>query len=221
MSSIDSPAVPRTRSRRRLAAWLAFGVAGLATGAVWATGFDTIGGTTGSHTAAPIVAPTTPVDHTADLAGKVAAGSALAYNWSGRWGSVAASNLFTVDLSAEASGNAYNIGLLLTNGAALTNSGAGTGWASLQLKVEVVEASGTGGTVCVPADFDGSHATEVMAFDATDAGVYFNGLAGAKTWCVGVAAADGHDIAGTFLRSSTDSAPTVYPSFTATVDRAS
>jgi hypothetical protein len=221
MSSIDSPAVPRARSRRRLAAWLAFGVAGLATGAVWATGFDTIGGATGGHTTAPIVAPTTPVDHTANLFGKVAAGPALSYVWSGRWGSVAATNLFTVDLSAEAGGNAYNVGFLLTNGTALTNSGAGTGWASLQLKVEVVEASGSSGTVCVAGDFDGSHATKVMAFDATDAGVYFNGLAGNKTWCVGVAPADGHDTTGTFLRSSTDAAPTVYPSFTATVDRAS
>ncbi len=221
MSTIDSPAVPRPRSRRRLAAWLAFGVAGLATGAVWATGFDTVGGATGTHTVAPIVAPTTPVDHTADLFGKVTAGASLDYNWSGRWGSVAATNLFTVDLSTESGSNAYNVGFLLTNGAALTNSGAGTGWASLQLKVETVEASGSGGTVCVPSDFDGTHTTKVMAFDATDAGVYFNGLAGNKTWCVGVAAADGHDIAGTFLRSSTDSAPTVYPSFTATVDRAS
>ena len=46
MSTFDSPN-PRSRPRRRLAAWLAFGAVGLATGAVWATGFTSFTGTQG------------------------------------------------------------------------------------------------------------------------------------------------------------------------------
>jgi hypothetical protein len=191
-------------SRKRLAAWMTFGVAGLATGAVWATGFAEVGGTTGTNPAS--------------LSGDVAAGSTLTYNWSGRWGSVADTTLFKVDLSAESASNTYNIAFLLTNGAALSNQG----WTSLQLKVERVVASGSGGTTCVDSDFDGTQNAKVMAFDAEDAGVYWNGVAGGAVYCLGIHTADGHDITGTFLRRDSDTvAPAVYPRFVATVDRAS
>lgn len=222
MSSIDSPHTPRSRSRRRLAAWIAFGVAGLATGAVWATGFGTIGGAMGSETDPVHIDPTNPVDHTANLNGTVAPGTALTYNWNGRWGAVVDTNLFTVDLRAEDPANTYNIGFLLSNGPLLSAGGGGTGWSTIQLKLEVVEASGGGGTTCAAADFDGAQAPEVMAFDADDAGVYFNGLAGDKVWCVGINTSDGQDTAGTFIRRATDGVdPTVFPQFIATVDRAS
>jgi hypothetical protein len=219
MSSIDSPphiATPRGRpSRRRLAAWIAFGVAGLATGAVWATGFAEVGGATGTNVVSPIIAPSTPADHPASLAGVVTAGSALSYNWSGRWGAVADSNLFTVDLTGESASNTYNIAFLLTNGTALSSHG----WTSLQLKVERVTAAGAS---CVASDFDGAQDPKVMAFDSEDAGVYWNALAGGEIYCLGVNVADGHDIAGTFLRRDSDTvAPTAYPRFVTTVDRAS
>jgi hypothetical protein len=214
MSSIDS----FIRSHKRLAAWLTFGAAGLATGAVWATGFAEVGGATGTNPAsgAPIVAASTPADHTAALSGDVTAGSTLTYNWSGRWGSVADTTLFKVDLSGESASNTYNVAFMLTNGAALSNQG----WTSLQLKLERVVASGPGNT-CVDSDYDGTQDPKVMAFDAEDAGVYWNGLAGGAVYCLGIHTADGHDIAGTFLRRDSDTvAPSVYPRFVATVDRA-
>ena len=220
MSSIDSPThIPRSRSRRRLAAWAAFGIAGLAAGAVWATGFGTIGGQKGTEVVSPIIVPSTPADHPANLLNAVSPGSTLSYNWTGRWGSIVDTNLFTVDLSAEDPTSTFNIGFLLTNGDAMS---AGSGWSTIQLKVEAVEASGGGGTTCVASDFDGTHNPEVMAFDAEDAGVYFNGLAGDKVWCIGVNASDGQDTSGTFLRRDSDTNdPAVYPQFIATVDRAS
>jgi hypothetical protein len=215
MSSIDSPRIPRSRSRRRLAAWLAFGAAGLATGAVWATGFGTVGGATGTNVASPIVAPSTPADHPANLAAVVTAGTTLDYNWQGRWGAVADSLLFTVDLSAQSAANSYNLGFLLTNGSSLSSAG----WTSLQLKVEQTPA--TAG-VCAASTFDGTKNAKVMAFDSADAGVYWNALAGGDIYCIGVNVADGHDTLGTFLRRNSDTvAPSIYPSFVLTADRAS
>ena len=217
MSSIDSThtAIPRSRSRRRLAAWLAFGAVGLATGAVWATGFGTVGGQTGTTHASPIIVPSTPDAHPANLAAVVTAGSKLNYDWDGRWGSVAAANLFTVDLSGEPAANTYNVAFLLTNGAALSSHG----WTSLQLEVE--QTTPAGGS-CAGSDFDGTKNPQVMAFDTEDAGVYWNGLPGGATYCVGLATADGHDTAGTFLRRDSDTiAPTAYPQFVLTVDQAS
>jgi hypothetical protein len=218
MSSFDSsthaPAL-RKRSRRRVAAWVAFGVAGLAAGAVWATGFATVGGAQGTNVASPIVAPSTPADHPANLLGVITAGSTLNFNWQGRWASIPHTSLFTVDLSGESASNTYNVAFLLTNGAALSSHG----WSSLQLKVEQTTPAGAS---CAASDFDTDPNPKVMAFDSEDAGVYWNGLAGGAVYCLGVNAGDGHDTTGTFLRSNDDSTPpTVYPSFVATVDRAS
>ena len=204
---------PRRRSRRRLAAWLGFAAAGIATGAVWATGFASIGGATGTETDSPILAPSNPGDQAPDLQGSVTAGSALTVNWSGRWGSVADTNFFTVDLSSKPNTETYNIAMLLTNDI------SGAGWSSLQLKVEAVDRA-TG--ACVPGDFDGTNRPEVMAFEAQDAGVYWNGLPGGDIYCIGINASDGQDSAGTFLRRADELAdPTTYPAFVATVDRAS
>jgi hypothetical protein len=60
-----------------------------------------------------------------------------------------------------------------------------------------------------------------MAFEDQDAGVYWNGLAGGSVYCIGLNASDGQDSAGTFLRRAAESGPTTYPTFVATVDRAS
>src|ERR1700754_4183403 len=152
MSSIDSPTpLPRSRSRRRLAAWAAFGAAGLAAGAVWASGFGTIGGAKGNETVSPIVVPSAPTPHPADLLTAVTAGTTLSYDWTGRWGSVADTNLFTVDLTGKA--GTYNIGFLLSNGDAMS---AGSGWSTIQLKLEAVQAYGGGGTTCDASDFVGA-----------------------------------------------------------------
>lgn len=215
MSSIDSPHSPKPR-RRGLAAWLAFGAAGLATGAVWATGFASIGGATGNNDPSPIVAPSAPAAHNPSLAGVVTAGSPLTVDWNGRWGSIASdTNFFTVDLSSEPNTQTYNVAFLLTNATDISAHG----WSSLQLKVEEVDA---GSGPCDPSAFDGTKNPQVMAFDSQDAGVYWNGLAGGDVYCLGVNASDGEDTSGTFLRRDSDTtAPTVYPSFLATADRAS
>jgi hypothetical protein len=201
------------RSRRRLAIWIGFAAVGIATGAVWATGFASIGGATGTSGVSPFLAPSTPGAHTADLSGAVTAGSPLTVDWAGRWGSTAATNYFTVDLSSKPAGQSFNVAFLLTND--ISNAG----WASLQLKLENKDiASGS----CSAAGFDGTNRPRVLAFDAKDAGAYWNGLAGGKIYCIGVAAADGNDTSGTFLRRADDSSgPTTYPSFVTTVDRAS
>jgi hypothetical protein len=201
------------RRRRRLAAWLTFAVVGIATGAVWATGFASIGGATGTNGNAPILAPSAPAAHTPYLQGAVTAGSPFTVDWAGRWGSTAATNFFTVDLSGKPGTETFNIAFLLTND--ISNSG----WTSLQLKLEnVAIASGA----CNASDFDGTNSPKVMAFDAKDAGAYWNGVAGGSKYCIGVAASDGTDSAGTFIRRDSDTvAPTTYPTFIATVDRAS
>jgi hypothetical protein len=211
VSTTSRPAAGR--NRRRLAAWLGFAAIGLATGAVWATGFASVGGATGTTASSPILAPSNPGAHTPDLQGAVTAGSPLTVDWTGRWGSTASTNFFTVDLSAKPVGQTFNVAFLLTNDISTA------GWTSLQLKLEAVDiASGA----CDPASFDGTNRPRVMAFDAQDAGAYWNGLAGGSKYCVGVAAADGQDTAGTFLRRADEtSAPTTYPTFIATVDRVS
>jgi hypothetical protein len=205
-----------SRSRRRLAVWLAFGAAGLATGAVWATGFESIGGGNGpTNDRSAMIKPSDPVDHAPNLNGVITAGSPLTVNWNGRWGSVADTKFFTVDLSHEDPLNTYNIAFLLTNTTDISNKG----WSSLQLKVEQVNA---GAGPCNATAFDGTQDPKVMAFDAQDAGVYWNGVDGGNVYCLGVNAADGHDDQGTFLRRDSDTvAPTVFPRFLATVDRAS
>jgi hypothetical protein len=213
MSNLETASTPR-RPRRRLAAWAAFGAIGLATGAVWATGFvsTTALGTASTQSAA--VTKSNPAQPTNSLAGTATEVGPLTFNFTGRWGSVADTAIIKVDLSGQPVGG-YNVALLLSNTAALT------GWASLQLNLEEVPAVAG---VCDETDFDGAQNPQVMRFDATDAGAYWNGLVGghaADVYCFGVHTSDGHAIAGTFLRSAQDAAPSVFPTFLTTVDRAS
>ncbi len=212
MSSSNQTTPRVRRNRRRLAIWLSFAAVGIATGAVWATGFASIGGATGTDGGSPILTPSAPADQPPDLAGSITAGSALTVNWDGLWGSTADTNFFTVDLSAKPNTETYNIAFLLTNDI------SSAGWSSLQLEVEAVDiAAGP----CDPSDFDGTNRPELMAFEDQDAGVYWNGLAGGSVYCIGLNASDGQDSAGTFLRRAAESGPTTYPTFVATVDRAS
>jgi len=213
MSTFDSPN-PRSRPRRRLAAWLAFGAVGLATGAVWATGFTSFTGTQGTAVESPAMTKGTPADQANDLNGKATKVNDITFDFDGRWGKIAANtSLVKVDLSTLAAGKHFNIALLLANTSDLTD------WASMQLKIEnVYEATGTAS--CDASHFTGSAHAKVLNFDNEDAGVYWNALPGDAVYCIGVSAATGDDVAGTFLRAATDTAPTHFPSFITTVDRA-
>lgn len=217
MSDLGTSSTPR-RPRRRLAAWLAFGAVGLATGAVWATGFISTTGVAGVNAPSAAVTKGTPVASADTLGGTAAEITPLVFNFTGRWGSVVDTTMVRVDLSGQPAGT-YNVALLLSNTPALTE------WASLQLKLEEVVASvGSAPKTCAAADFTGAAAPRVVQFDATDAGAYWNGLSGgdpADVYCFGINTSNGSDIAGTFLRSATDTAPTVFPTFLTTVDRAS
>jgi hypothetical protein len=212
MSTFDSPA-PRSRSRRRLAAWLAFGAAGLATGAVWATGFTSFTGTQGTVAGSPAMTKGVPADDANALSGVATKVGDIAFDFDGRWGKIAANTVTVkVDLSAFAATKHYNVAELLTNTSDLTD------WASMQLKFEnAYEASGAS---CDATHFTGSAHAKVLNFDNEDAGVYWNALPGGAVYCIGVSAATGDDTTGTFLRAATDTAPTHFPSFITTVDRA-
>src|SRR4051812_22450153 len=99
MSDLTPTTVAR-RSRRRLAIWLGFAALGVSMGAVWATGFASITGSGTPGTSPPVTA-SNPAAHVSDLAGLVNNDNNLAITWAGRWGTVAATNFFTVDLHAK------------------------------------------------------------------------------------------------------------------------
>jgi hypothetical protein len=200
--------------RGRLAAWAAFGAVGLATGAVWATGFASGSGANGTTAISPALTKTAPATATSALSGTVTAVTALSFDWQGRWGSIAANTtMFKVDLSgANYAGKTYNIALLLANTSDMS------GWASMQLKLERVDEAAGG--ACAAGDFDGTQHPKVLNMDDEDAGVYWNGVAGNAVYCLGVDAAPGDDVAGTFLRAAQDTPPTAFPTFITTVDRA-
>ena len=183
-------------------------------GVVWATGFASIGGATGTNGNSPNITASTPGQHSAELAGLVTAGSNLTVDWNGRWGGTAATKFFEVDLTGKPTGT-FNIAMLLTNDI------SAHGWTSLQLNLELYDA-GVG--ACSAANFDGSGVKHAVALDSVDAGAYWNGLAGGKRYCVGIAAAPNpaDDTTGTFIRRDSDTVdPDLYPTFVATVDRAS
>ena len=213
MSSIPTSAV-RKSSRGRLAAWLAFGAAGLATGAVWATGFASGTGANGTTAISPALTKTAPTVATSALSGTTTAVTPLSFDWQGRWGSIAADTvMFKVDLSgSDYAGKTYNIALLLANTSDMT------GWASMQLKLERVDVAA--GDPCVASAFDGTKNPKILNFDDEDAGVYWNAVDGDAVYCLGLAASPGDDAAGTFLRAAQDTAPTSFPTFITTVDRA-
>jgi hypothetical protein len=193
---------------------MAFGAVGLATGAVWATGFTSFTGTQGTAVGSPAMTKGTPADDANSLTAVAAKVNDISYDFDGRWGKIAANTVTVkVDLSTFAATKHYNVALLLTNTSDLTD------WASMQLKFEnVYKAAAT--ATCDPADFTGSAHAKVLNFDNEDAGVYWNALPGNAVYCIGVSAATGDDMAGTFLRAATDTAPSHFPSFITTVDRA-
>ena len=203
------------RNRRRIAAWLAFAALGVGMGAVWATGFASIGGAngTGANSTGALITPSNPGAQAAALAGTVTAGDPFTVNWTGRWGSVVDTNFFTVDLSAKPGTQTFNVATLLTNDL------SAAGWTSLQLKFEAADRL-TG--ACAAGDFDGTKRPRVVSLDARDKGAYWNGLVGGNIYCIGINAADGTDETGTFLRRADETTgPSTFPDFVTTVDRAS
>lgn len=213
-----TPTVVARRSRRRLGIWLAFAVVGVSMGAVWATGFASISGNAGTDSGSSIVKTTGPSQPTSTLASTVTANSGWTVAWAGLQGSTTEQWFFKVDLTGHPSGT-YNLAALMNNGAAVT----GSNWSTLQLQLENVDM-GTGpasGVDCsTPNTFHGADTSNVVAFDTQDAGAYWNGVAGGHVYCIGIAASDGMQTNGTFLRRADTGTIPVNPSFVATVNRA-
>lgn len=219
MSSFDPSSPSPSKTRRRLAAWVAFGVAGLATGAVWASGFAQNTGANDSTVISPALGKGAPTVPASPLAGTVTAGADLPFDWEGRWGMLSADHLMaTVDLTdaSKFTGKTYNVALLLANTSDLTE------FASLQLELEIIDAAdaGTPGD-CSTADFDGTNDQLILDSDDEDSGVYWNALPGVAKYCIGIASTPGDDVDGTFIRSAQDAYPTKWPKFITTVERAS
>jgi hypothetical protein len=218
VSSFDPSSPTPSKTRRRLAAWAAFGVAGLATGAVWASGFAQNTGVNDAQAISPALAKGAPTVAASPLENVVTQGADLPFDWEGRWGMLSADHVMaTVDLTgAPFTGKTYNVALLLANTSDLSE------FASLQLELEIMDAAdaGTPGD-CATADFDGTNDNLILDSDDEDSGVYWNGLLGNAKYCVGIASSSGDDFDGTFIRSAQDAFPTKWPKFITTVERAS
>jgi hypothetical protein len=122
--------------------------------------------------------------------------------------------MYTIDLSGQPASETFNVEVLLGTTAQLT------GWSTIQLELDMVPAGAD--NTCDATDFAGSPADpKVMRFDSQDARVGWNGVTGGARYCIGLEASDGRDVSGTFLQSASETAaPTVFPTFIATVDRA-
>jgi hypothetical protein len=220
VSSFDGSNASPSKSRRRLAAWIAFGVAGLATGAVWASGFASATGANDGLAESPAMTKTDPLADTDALDTRATKVADLAYDWQGRWGGISADiTMFKVDLSgAQFNGKDYNVAVLLANTSTMT------GWATHQVELEVIQQpAGTPDCTDPSVDYDGTtvgNLPKILNSDNEDSGVYWNTLDGDFVYCIGVASSSGDDFNGTFLRAAQDTAPTGWPVFIATVDRA-
>jgi len=214
MSGFDSPTPSPSKSRRRLAAWLAFGAVGLATGAVWASGIVTSTSSSATPAEPPAFEKTGPNDDPSLLVTKATLVEDITFDWNGHWGSIAANtSVFKVDLTEFDAAKKYNVGILLDKDSPLEE------WATLQLEFERVVAA-DGDCETAAATYNGGQSPKLLNSDEQDAGVYWNGLDGGAVYCFGVAKAEGDEIDGTFLRASVVP-PSGDPTFIATVDRAS
>jgi hypothetical protein len=208
-----SPTRPRA-ARRRLIAWLAFGVLGLSMGAIWASGVATVDATgSGELTeAAPLTEDPTQPAAASRFQGMVAASTGLSVGWTGRWGSISADqSLFFVDLSSKTAAESFWFTMT-------TGDPQPSGWEALQLLVEVTPVAGSD---CSAAAHDataaggsGATASKVMYIDTSDPAITFTGLPGGGKYCIGMNAAGGKDAAATFLRRiNTGNNSVVYPKF--------
>ena len=148
MSSFDSSS-PAPRGRR-LAAWLAFGAVGLATGAVWASGFASISAGNGNTDPSPAVTKGTPAVATSSLSGTVTDETAAVVRL-GRPLGLDRRRHADVHRRPERRATptkTYNVAVLLANTSVLT------GWASLQLEIERVDVAAAG--TCDATAFNGA-----------------------------------------------------------------
>ena len=203
VSSID-PSNSAPRSRRRLAAWLAFGAVGLATGAVWASGFASVSASQRRHRRLagarrrPLRRPRrrrsrgTDDRRHADSPSTGRAVGARSPPTRHVQGRPERRGLRRQDLQRRAAARQHvradRLGLDAARGRA--------------------RRRGRRPARCTAADFDGhQRPTKVLNFDDEDAGVYWNALAGDAVYCIGVASSPGDDVAGTFLRAAAGHAP--------------
>jgi len=215
-------------SRRRLTFWALFGTVGLVMGAAYATGFISSQNTT-TQTATGTATLGTPSGANPDLyGGLVSAPHLLAIGFNGYYGTVPQTDMFQLDLTVPdgqnhtpLAGETYYADVVLDNWTALT-----AGWDTVDVNFVITDC--TGGFT----DFSVPITNHVMNVDREDAHVTFSGLAGAKTYCIGVnaatptteAAALAADTAGgtvgdtVLFRTSTASAPTA-PQFAVTLNR--
>lgn len=197
----------RPRKRRRLLAWLAFGVVGLIMGVVWAAGLATSTATvdTAGATAAAQVFGTPPsASAGSQYAGLVSENTPLTIGFTGSWGKIDADTpVFDVDLSSVS--GTYFVAVYLNNNPA--------GWSVLQLEFRQVNKSCSDATLG-PADWAAPAASSVMVVETEDAWAVFPSLAAGGNYCIGIQAITpkANDATGTYIRrpgpSSTPDAPT-------------
>jgi hypothetical protein len=204
----------RKKARRRVAAWSAFLLVGMALGTIYATGFATNNGSTDAGGSGPAAAAgMDPGDNqdTSVLANSVSSPNSLQYTWSGRWGSFASNqHLFTVDLDEpNIQAGTYYVELLLSN--------TPDGFSDLQIRFAL---AGDGGDGCQASDLNTAPTNRVMIFDTEDSQVTWPNLS-TGVYCVGVQQASGKDTSGTFIRkvNTGQTFNGTYPQFVATVNR--
>jgi hypothetical protein len=212
------------RQRRRAFALGAFLLLGLALGTIWASGFATTGGATGTASKAEtLFADPGNKQDTSGLNGLITSGGNLVFNWTGQIGTVSSLSMDTADLDTLSAANNYFVGVYLTN--------VPSGFSALQLQIRIADV-GAGGT-CTGATMEAAsnkNDYRIFTFETADAQVTFSGMNGAttglpggKTYCIGVAnySGSGQDTEGTFIRKSTKGPnfTGVYPTFIAALNQ--
>lgn len=203
---------PHRRPRRRLAAWLAFGLFGLMMGITWAAGVATSSATVdlaGATEAATLFGTASSGSGTSQYDGLITADTALEIDLVGKWGSIAADTpMFDIDLSGQ-TGTFYSE-IYLTN--------TPSGWSVLQIEFLMVAKACADTTA---ADWAAPDATSVMVFETVDAFAAFDGLASGGSACIGVGATSkANDPNGSFMRYANGATPTA-PDFAAILNRSS
>jgi hypothetical protein len=222
----------RQRTRRRLGAWGAFLLLGLLIGAVYATGFATIGAGTPSESTPESLAGEPQATQAENSALKNSINpvtTELTYSWLGRWGSIETAVMYELDLEGTdpvdeeeftASDKFYSEVVLLNEP---------TGFSDLQLQLRIAKLAEPSSESCalngeaalksaVAPNGGGVVANQrVMHFDTSDAQVLFKGindssgaatgLPGAAEYCVGLVnytgpPEAGKDELGTFIRKN-------------------
>ena len=175
MSTLRHSFYSAPRVGRRLAAWLAFGAVGLATGAVWATGFASSTAGNGTTDPSPAVTKTAPDGrHVGARAAPWPTRPALTFDWDRPLG---LDRRRHGDVHGRPERRGSTTARPTTSRMLLANTSVLTGWASLQLEIERVDEA-AGGTVRRRPTSTARPTPKVLNFDDEDAGVYWNGLAG-------------------------------------------